>query len=141
MIELATKVSRAECATLHAASITPTHIHLLVSFKEPNCTCPWHGAADVNPSADVNSPTPTKRHHPKTCPTWQKAHTLATRYKRVAGGRLSRQTDQPGRKWFSRGEDISPIHNRQHFEHHLHTYLPRHQHEGGTVRVFDPSTR
>lgn len=112
----------------------PAHIHLLVSFQEPKCTCPWRGATDVNP------PAQTKRYHPKTCPAWQKAHALATRYKRVAGGRLSRQTDQPGRKWFSRGEDISPIHDRQHFAHHLHTYLPRHKREGGTIRIFDPPT-
>lgn len=137
---LAVEVAQAESVRLHAASVTPTHLHLLVSFEEPRCTCGWSRRVDTrgydSGAADVNPPAFSKRYHPKRCPAWQKAHALAVRYKRVAGGRLSSLTRQPGRKWFARGEDVSPIHDRTHYQHHLDVYLPRHRSEGGDVRVY-----
>lgn len=131
---LAADVCKAENVTLHAASVTPTHLHLLISFSDARCNCHVSEAADVNPRPHPQQP---RRYHPKTCPAWQRAHRLAVRLKRVAGGKLSTATAQPGRKWFSRGEDISPVRDRAHYTHHLQTYLPKHAAEGGTVRVYD----
>lgn len=123
-------VCDAEHTTLHAASVTPTHLHLLISFHRPPCTCGASKAADVNPSA------PPTRYHTKRCPVWQTGHNLAIRLKRVAGGKLSNQTNQPGRKWFSRGEHIAPVRGHDHYDYLVNTYLPKHEGEGGTVRIY-----
>ena len=135
---LAIDVCREEDVTLHAASVTPTHVHLLVSFGEPICDCGLSRRVDTRGSgiaADVN-PSAGALYHPKSCSVWQRGHALAVRFKRVAGGQLSTATEQPGRRWFSRGEDISPVHDRRHYTHHVTAYLPRHEREGGTVRVY-----
>jgi hypothetical protein len=126
--DLARTVTHADEATLHAVSVTPTHVHLLLSFATPACCCPWREAAGSNPSSSAFCG--------KSCDARKHAHKVAVHLKRVAGGRLSQQTQQPGRKWFSRGEDITPIRDRKHYLHHIETYLPKHRREAGTVKVY-----
>lgn len=113
---------------LFAVSVTPTHVHAVVSFVSPMCDCSAGPRVDTRGSA--------KKHHDKSCAAWKKGHDFAVKAKRVIGGRLSKATQQPGRKWFSRGEDISPVWDRQHLRYLLTRYLPKHEGEGGLVKVY-----
>lgn len=114
--------------TLHAASTTSTHLHALVSFKSPACTC---GAS--------------RKHCLKRCPARQSVEAFTTAMKRSVGGALTgaakaaEPPDAPKtrRKWFSRGWDITPVRGRGHFDFLLTDYLPKHEREGGMVRMYD----
>ena len=138
MHELCVEVTSAEGVTLHAASVTPTHLHLLLSFVDAECTCGASRRVDTRGSGEAAEfpPSAAARYHPKGCPVWQRGHRVAVRVKRIVGGRLSVHTRQPGRKWFSRGEDTSPVRNRGHYEHLITVYIPDHEQEGGTVQVY-----
>jgi len=95
---------------LHAASITPTHVHLLVSWPLK--------------TTDANV-------------MQQDCNRIAQTLKRVMGWSLSKRENVKGRRWFSRGWDDRWVRNRRHFEFLVNRYMPKHVHEGGTFRRFD----
>ncbi|MCE9591085.1 MAG: hypothetical protein K8S99_11230 [Planctomycetes bacterium] len=103
---------------LHGAGCTSTHLHTLVSFKEPACAC-----------GDVE-------HCLAGCAAREHAESVATRIKRIGGLRLAKAVGVNGRKWFGRGWDVSPVRGRGHFDHLMGEYLPKHRAEGGVVRVY-----
>ena len=80
----------------HAVAATPTHVHLLVS---------WRGFLPVR----------------------QTAATI----KRLLGLTLSRHAGTTGHRWFSRGSDMKRVRDREHFDHLIEQYLPKHVREGG----------
>ena len=81
---------------LHGGSVTPTHVHLLVSWREER---------------DVGE--------------------ICEKLKSVLGWALSKQRGGKGHRWFSRGEDTTPVERREHFDYVLGKYFPKHVKEGG----------
>ncbi len=104
-------------ATLHGVAITPTHIHVVLSFQSPACAC---GAMT---------------YCRKACPAYRHSADLATRFKKNAGMALRRATGEQGRKWFSRGWHLVPVRGHPHYHRLLHGYLPQHRGEAGTVWI------
>jgi hypothetical protein len=53
------------------------------------------------------------------------------------GQQLAKIGETTGRPWFSRGWDLTPVRNREHFDHLLDTYLPDHERfQGGIFREY-----
>lgn len=117
LLDVAAEIAHEQIVRLHACSVTTTHVHQLVSFHEPECIC--QGA----------------EHCHGDCPGRERVELVLTRYKRIAGCRLAKAADVRGRKWFSHGWNISPVRAREHFEYLVTTYLPKHEREGGLVRI------
>ena len=92
---------------LYATSCTGSHVHVIIGWQNAN-----------TPDDDM-------------------ARQIATRMKRVMGMKLGERAGVRGAKWFSRGCDLTRVKNRAHFDFLRGTYLPRHEREGGVVRVFD----
>jgi hypothetical protein len=111
-----------ECKTrLHVITVTRTHVHMLISFRSPACTC---GAS--------------ARHCRKNCPARDLAGKFIVRDKRKVGQAIAKQQATAGRPWLSRGWDMTPVKDRPHFDHLVQRYLPKHvSAENGIMRVFD----
>ena len=60
-------------------------------------------------------------------------HTL----KRLLGLALSRHAGTTGNRWFSRGCDRKRVRDREHFDHLVTTYIPKHVNESGVVWIND----
>ncbi len=122
IIDVAEQISLERDVELHASTATATHAHELIAFRSPACSC---GASEYC-LAD--------------CPARAHAQAVLTRMKQKMGQAVARHEKTNGRRpWFSRGWDITPVRDREHFDHHLRTYLPKHEHrEGGTVKVYTP---
>lgn len=105
---------------LYACATTPTHIHILFAFRSPACQC---GAA---------------AHCNKRCPARTHVQTIATPLKRNLGARLAEQARVKGRKWLSRGCDITPVRDQKHLGHLLAAYLPDHARQNGVFRQYGP---
>ncbi|MDB5322896.1 MAG: hypothetical protein JWN40_4527 [Phycisphaerales bacterium] len=124
MQELLHKVIQ-ECAIekqikLHACSTTPTHVHPLISFQSPACTC---GASAA--------------HCHKNCPAKTRADDVTTRMKRKMGQQLAKLKQTSGRPYFSRGWDTRPVKNKKHFDYLVTEYLPKHEPEqAGIFRLY-----
>jgi hypothetical protein len=103
----------------HATSTTPTHVHTLASFKSPACTC---GAL---------------AHCKDGCPARTLAERYLTRFKQKLGQQLAKAANTTGRPYLSRGWDISPVRERQHFDYLIAEYLPKHEKEEGIFRRYD----
>ena len=98
---------------LHAISCTATHIHMVVS---------WHGDQVQFKQA----------HEP-----FEQVNQLANKVKTILATLLSKRDGTTGNRWFSRGCDCTPIEDREHLNHLLENYLPKHRQEGGMVRILD----
>lgn len=97
---------------LHACSTCPTHVHCVVSFRSPACTC---GAWARFCAGD--------------CVAKLRAEEVMVRMKRKMGQGLAKLREIRGRKWFSRGWDITPVKGRAHLDYLLTEYLPKHETE------------
>ena len=107
-------------ARLHSLATCSTHVHLLLSFADPPCTC---GTAE---------------HCRRGCPARKHVESITTRCKQKMGQRLARDAGTRGRPWFSRGRDVTPVRGREHFDHLIADYLPDHeQTQGGLFRRYD----
>ena len=109
-----------ECGwRLHACATTPTHAHLLVSFREPLCECE------------------TLRHCHAHCTAHREARRRMSTIKRRLGLSLAKSRGTSGRPYWSRGMDVTPVRNPEHFDHLCRAYLPRHETtEAGTFRRY-----
>lgn len=123
LLEMVEQVAESDELTLHGSSATATHLHTLISFKAPSCQC---GAA--------------LDHCRDACEARQRAEAFATHAKRVAGWKLAEAAQVRGRRWFSRGCDVTPVRDRTHFDYLIREYLPKHRNEGGIVRI-DPKSK
>lgn len=104
---------------LHGLAVTPTHLHVVLSFRSPACAC---GALD-------------NRHCGKSCEAYRYAAGFATRFKRNAGMALRRESGRDGLKWFSRGWHLSRVRDREHLAQLLDVYLPEHRGQVGAVWI------
>lgn len=103
---------------LHAHAATATHVHVLVSFKSPACTC---GAS---------------RFCAKGCEARRFVEAFTTRLKQKMGQAVAKVNGTSGRQWFSRGWDLTRIRDREHFDYMVSKYLPRHAgRERGVVHI------
>jgi hypothetical protein len=104
---------------LHAQSATRTHLHVLMSFRSPACTC---GAS---------------KYCLASCPARQLTEKYLARLKRKLGQAAAKHHNTKRRPWLSRGWDITPVRNRDHFNYLVEEYLPKHAIvEQGIVRVY-----
>ncbi len=116
---VAVEIATERRVQLHAVSSTGTHLHELFSFRDPACTC---GALE---------------HCRAGCAARQAAEAFMTRLKRKMGQQLAKHEGTRGRRWFSRGWNLTPVRNRGHFEYLVGRYLPEHQsREGGIFRRY-----
>ncbi len=121
ILAVAEAIAKERDVTLHASTATKTHVHQLISFRGPACTCGAFG------------------HCSAACPARAHAEAVLTRMKQKMGQAVAKHEGTKGRKWFSRGWDLTPVRDREHFDHHLATYLPKHAtREGGTVKIYTP---
>lgn len=104
---------------LHGVAVTPTHLHVVLSFHSPACECRTSGSA----------------YCVKRCPAYQHGTDFATRFKRNAGMALRKASGRDGVKWFSRGWHLLPVRDREHLERLLREYLPGHREQAGSVWV------
>lgn len=112
-------VTKAEHVTLYAVATCPTHVHTLVAFETPPCTCDGG------------------RYCLAECPGRDRADNVMTRIKQCLGRRLALEANVRGRRWFSRGGDVTPVRNREHLRHLLSEYLPDHEvTQGGVCRAY-----
>ncbi len=112
---------------LHAAAVTATHAHLILSYHHPLCTC-------RSPASACGAPPDYCQ---RGCPARTSAEKAAGRFKKNAGMALSSSAPAVGRRWFSRGWDLTPVRTPQHLSHLMTDYLPAHTAEGGLVRIDD----
>jgi hypothetical protein len=99
---------------LHARAATGTHVHVLISFGIPACTC---GAS---------------KFCGKGCEARRFVEAFTIRLKRKMGQAVAKFNETSGRQWFSRGWDLTRIRDREHFDFMVGKYLPRHEgREGG----------
>lgn len=111
MHEVVVAIAREREVRLHACVTTPTHLHVLVSFRSPACTCGvWE-------------------HCRKGCEGRGHAEGVLVRMKRKMGQTIAKAEGTRGRPWFSRGWDLKPVRSQQHFDHLMQVYLPRHETE------------
>jgi hypothetical protein len=101
--------------TLHAQATCPTHVHVLVSFRSPACTC---GAVN---------------HCARDCDARQFADQTMARMKRKMGQALAEHGATRNRPWFSRGWDRTKVSGNEHFTHLIATYLPDHGNAQGKI--------
>ena len=119
ILTVAEDIARERDVTLRASTATKTHAHELISFRSPACTC---GASE---------------HCRAGCTARAHAEAVLTRMKQKMGQAIAKHEGTKGRPWFSRGWDLTPVRDREHFDHHLATYLPKHAtREGGAVKVY-----
>jgi REP element-mobilizing transposase RayT len=117
--DVVVQISDERKVRLHAQSVTSTHVHALISFESPACTC---GASDY-----CYAQCEARAHTEK----------LIARLKQKMGQAVAKHMHTTGRQWFSRGSNISPVRNRDHFNFLCETYLPRHQgREEGIVHIY-----
>lgn len=98
---------------LHAISITATHLHMIAS---------WFGGEPLFRGVEHD---------------FKQAQHLAHKTKNILSTLLSKQAEQPGTRWFSRGAGCTAVTDRDHLNHLIQIYLPKHAEEGGMVRVYD----
>ena len=103
-------------AKLHACVTCPTHVHILVSFRTPECGC--NGA----------------EYCARGCEAREFAEDVLVRLKRKMGQALAKWAGTQEKPWFSRGWDLTPVRKRSHFDHLVNIYLP--QHEENQAGVF-----
>lgn len=106
---------------LHGCAATATHVHTLVSFRSPACTC---GDSE---------------HCRRGCPARRAVEKFLTRLKQKLGQQLAKRlgTAGTGRKYLSGGWDVTPVRDRSHFNHLLDRYLPKHEtEEAGVYRRY-----
>ena len=109
-------------ARVHSLATCPTHVHMLVSFCKPSCTCG------------------NLKHCKRACQARYHAERLSARWKQKMGQRLARDSGVFGRPWFSRGWDVTPVRQPTHFDHLIGEYLPDHeQTQGGLFHLYDAS--
>jgi REP element-mobilizing transposase RayT len=118
--EVTIEIATEKKVRLHAGATTPTHVHALVSFQSPACTC---GA-------------PSQHCH-QTCPAKKRADATMTRMKQKMGQQLAQLRQTSGRPYFSRGWDTQPVKNQRHFDHLTTEYLPDHETtQAGIYRLY-----
>jgi hypothetical protein len=88
LIEVAATVTTEKQVRSHATAATQTHVHVLVSFRNPACTC--------------GDP---KNHCYRACPARAAAEQVIVRMKRKMGQALATLHGTTGRPYFSRGWD------------------------------------
>jgi hypothetical protein len=104
---------------LHAQTITATHVHVMVSFHEPLCEC--EGAEFCR----------------RGCPAKEFVEKFTERLKQKMGQAIAKSMQTSGRRWFSRGYDLTPVRNQEHFDYLCTTYLPKHRDkESGIFYVY-----
>jgi hypothetical protein len=109
---VAVEIAREKAVRLHACATCPTHVHCVISFRNPACTC---GASMKYCAPD--------------CPARGRADDVMIRMKRKMGQVLATLHGTCGRRWFSRGWDRTPVKARPHFDYLMTEYLPKHQTE------------
>ena len=121
LLDVVEEIARERKVRLHGSSATRTHVHKIISFRSPACTC----------GASVD-------HCRRGCPGRDFAEQVITRMKRKMGQMVAKLNGTSGRPWFSRGWDLTAVRTRAHLEYLLKTYLPKHEkREGGIVRIYD----
>jgi hypothetical protein len=113
--EIVVMIANERAVRLHATATVVTHIHKLFSFRSPACTC---GAS---------------RFCAARCAGRKFAERFITRAKQKMGQRLAQMENTSGRPWFSRGWDLTPVRNREHFHYLMETYLPDHERKQGGI--------
>ena len=113
---------------LHAVAVTPSHAHVLLSFRRPGCECGPGGPASACGASG-------ERFCTRQCPARSRAEAWATRLKRVAGLRLARAARTSGRPYWSRGWDLRRVVDPVHYHDLVTRYLPDHVRQTG---VFVP---
>jgi hypothetical protein len=116
--EILVSIAAEKQCRLHAGTTTPTHVHGLTSFAEPECGC--SGAEFCR----------------RGCAGRENVEKLIIRLKQKMGQALAKKHQTNGRPYFSRGWDLTPIQRIPHFRYHIETYLPRHANEGGIFRLY-----
>jgi hypothetical protein len=111
MHEIIALIAAERHVRLHACVTTPTHVHVLMSFRNPACTC---GASE---------------HCRRGCEGKEHAETVIVRMKRKMGQAVAQKMGTRGRPWFSRGWDATPVRTQDHFDHLMEVYLPGHEAE------------
>jgi hypothetical protein len=111
LIEVVAAIVEERELRLHATTTTPTHVHVVISFRSPACTC---GASD---------------HCYANCGARAHVESFLARLKRKMGQCLAKMMNTRGRPWLSRGWDITPVRRPEHLEHLLSVYLPKHESE------------
>ena len=117
LLDVVTEIALEKAVRLHGCCVTSTHVHQIISFRQPECICR------------------NVEHCHRDCRGRQHVELVLTRYKRIAGYRLAKAVGVGGRKWFSHGWNISPVRTPEHMAYLLETYLPKHKEEGGVVRI------
>ena len=108
VVEVVLEVAAERAVRLHALATTPTHAHVLMSFRSPACTC---GAS---------------AHCRRGCDSRAAVEQIAARLKRKCGQQLAKRYGTSGRPYLSRGWDLTPVRDRAHFERLVANYLPGH---------------
>ena len=111
------EIAREKSVRLHGCATCPTHVHCVISFRSPACTC--------GVSAKFCA---------KDCPARTLADDVMVRMKRKMGQALAKVRGTCGRPWFSRGWDRKPVRGRGHFDYLMTEYLP--EHESGQAGIF-----
>jgi len=96
---MAQEIAAESGARLHSVAACPTHAHMLLSFRDPPCPCR------------------TAEHCQRTYRARQHADRLIVRWKQKTGQRMARDAGAAGRRRFSRGWNVTPVRNREHFDH------------------------
>jgi len=119
---------------LHAAAVCPTHVHLVFSFTAPACHCvdgsrqkPRQRLRGYGVSGGGYDPAATPIHRVRTCDARRHAEQITRRLKRDAGLAVADAAAIRGRKWFSRGWDLTPVRTPEHLTFLQTDYLPRHE--------------
>lgn len=123
----------------HGLAITPTHLHLIFSFPHPLCTCTTPRSPGSPGNVSGAPPTVSgacPQHCRPTCPARVHAESAARRLKKDVGFALADDASTRGRKWLSRGWDLTPVRTPPHLAHLLTHYLPQHESQAGTVTLF-----
>lgn len=105
----------------HAVATAPTHVHLLASFPSPRCTCP--PVASDRPHGE--------RTCHRACPARRRMDGFAAKLKRNLGARLAEGAGTRGLPYLSRGWNLQRVIEREHFDHLVREYLPRHVEQNG----------
>lgn len=107
--EMAIAIAKEQAVRLHACATCPTHVHVLISFGSPACECG------------------VSKHCRRGCAARTRAEEIVARMKRKMGLAVAKREGTRGKKWFSRGWDLSPVRKRDHFDYLVEVYLPDHQ--------------
>ncbi|MGD0388202.1 MAG: hypothetical protein ABSC42_04525 [Tepidisphaeraceae bacterium] len=118
IMEAVESVAAERGVRLHALAVTLTHVHILVSFRSPACTC---GAS---------------KFCRKACEGRKFVETFGIRAKRKMGQMIAKTMETKDRPWLSRGWDLTPVRDREHFDFLVAKYLPKHEREEGIARTY-----